>query len=130
MENCVGVGYLILCFFNCCIKSQSQHSCLCGIVSPFSCIDKTFVESFLLFLTVCIPLSSFSGLGYILGATIANATGDWRWALRVREYMFSKYILRVTTFYRKHCYSFTVLDLIYNSVNLNVDSVLHYILRV
>jgi len=27
---------------------------------------------------------SFSGLGYIMGATIANATGDWRWALRVR----------------------------------------------
>lgn len=26
----------------------------------------------------------FSGLGYITGAGIANATGDWRWALRVR----------------------------------------------
>lgn len=25
-----------------------------------------------------------SGLGYILGAQIATATGDWRWALRVR----------------------------------------------
>ncbi|KAI2664678.1 hypothetical protein H4Q32_002939 [Labeo rohita] len=24
-----------------------------------------------------------SGLGYIMGATIASATGDWRWALRV-----------------------------------------------
>lgn len=34
---------------------------------------------------------SFSGLGYIMGATVANATGDWRWALRVREYFVNIY---------------------------------------
>ncbi|KAG1926499.1 protein spinster homolog 3-like [Pimephales promelas] len=34
------------------------------------------------FFYICIPVGS--GLGYIMGATIANATGDWRWALRVR----------------------------------------------
>uniref|UniRef100_A0A8C1FLC2 SPNS lysolipid transporter 3, sphingosine-1-phosphate (putative) n=1 Tax=Cyprinus carpio carpio TaxID=630221 RepID=A0A8C1FLC2_CYPCA len=33
------------------------------------------------FFYIFIPVGS--GLGYILGATIANATGDWRWALRV-----------------------------------------------
>uniref|UniRef100_A0A8C1FLD7 SPNS lysolipid transporter 3, sphingosine-1-phosphate (putative) n=2 Tax=Cyprinus carpio TaxID=7962 RepID=A0A8C1FLD7_CYPCA len=38
------------------------------------------------FFYIFIPVGS--GLGYILGATIANATGDWRWALRVREYIF------------------------------------------
>uniref|UniRef100_A0A672L5Y5 Protein spinster homolog 3-like n=1 Tax=Sinocyclocheilus grahami TaxID=75366 RepID=A0A672L5Y5_SINGR len=32
------------------------------------------------FFYIFIPVGS--GLGYILGATIANATGDWRWALR------------------------------------------------
>lgn len=29
-----------------------------------------------------------------MGATIANATGDWRWALRVREYIFCQYVWR------------------------------------
>jgi hypothetical protein len=24
-----------------------------------------------------------SGLGYIVGSTVAHATGDWRWGLRV-----------------------------------------------
>lgn len=43
---------------------------------------------------------SFSGLGYIMGATIANATGDWRWALRVREYIFCKYCIYGE---RKYC---------------------------
>ncbi|XP_056313913.1 protein spinster homolog 3 isoform X1 [Danio aesculapii] len=33
------------------------------------------------FFYIFIPVGS--GLGYIVGATIANATGDWRWALRV-----------------------------------------------
>ncbi|XP_051949765.1 protein spinster homolog 3-like [Xyrauchen texanus] len=33
------------------------------------------------FFYIFIPVGS--GLGYILGATLANATGDWRWALRV-----------------------------------------------
>ncbi|KAK7164584.1 hypothetical protein R3I94_003085 [Phoxinus phoxinus] len=32
------------------------------------------------FFYIFIPVGS--GLGYIMGATIANATGDWRWALR------------------------------------------------
>ncbi|XP_050965393.1 protein spinster homolog 3 [Labeo rohita] len=33
------------------------------------------------FFYIFIPVGS--GLGYIMGATIASATGDWRWALRV-----------------------------------------------
>ncbi|XP_017316232.1 protein spinster homolog 3 isoform X1 [Ictalurus punctatus] len=33
------------------------------------------------FFYIFIPVGS--GLGYILGATIATATGDWRWALRL-----------------------------------------------
>ncbi|XP_066513821.1 protein spinster homolog 3 [Hoplias malabaricus] len=33
------------------------------------------------FFYIFIPVGS--GLGYILGATIASATGDWRWALRL-----------------------------------------------
>lgn len=32
------------------------------------------------FTTVCV----FSGLGFIAGSGVANLTGDWRWALRVR----------------------------------------------
>lgn len=32
----------------------------------------------------------FSGLGYIAGAGIAGATGDWRWALRVRMFPLSE----------------------------------------
>ncbi|XP_067294888.1 protein spinster homolog 3 isoform X1 [Pseudorasbora parva] len=33
------------------------------------------------FFYIFIPVGS--GLGYIMGATVANATGDWRWALRI-----------------------------------------------
>ncbi|KAK2912059.1 hypothetical protein QQF64_027971 [Cirrhinus molitorella] len=33
------------------------------------------------FFYIFIPVGS--GLGYIMGATIAHATGDWRWALRI-----------------------------------------------
>ena len=28
-------------------------------------------------------MSYFSGFGYIVGSTVANLTGDWRWGLRV-----------------------------------------------
>uniref|UniRef100_A0A672LT48 Protein spinster homolog 3 n=1 Tax=Sinocyclocheilus grahami TaxID=75366 RepID=A0A672LT48_SINGR len=45
------------------------------------------------FFYIFIPVGS--GLGYILGATIATATEDWRWALRVREYIFSKYTTEI-----------------------------------
>ncbi|KAG7314696.1 hypothetical protein KOW79_021999 [Hemibagrus wyckioides] len=44
----------------------------------FTGSKRTLVISFFY---IFIPVGS--GLGYILGATIATATGDWRWALRL-----------------------------------------------
>ncbi|KAJ8412359.1 hypothetical protein AAFF_G00126950 [Aldrovandia affinis] len=44
----------------------------------FSGTQRTIMISFFY---IFIPVGS--GLGYIIGASVANATGDWRWALRL-----------------------------------------------
>lgn len=48
------------------------------IADLFTGTKRTLMISFFY---IFIPVGS--GLGYIMGATLANATGDWRWALRV-----------------------------------------------
>ncbi|KAG9341461.1 hypothetical protein JZ751_019271 [Albula glossodonta] len=47
----------------------------------FSGTKRTVMISFFY---IFIPVGS--GLGYIIGSTVASATGDWRWALRVRDF--------------------------------------------
>uniref|UniRef100_A0A671U5S5 SPNS lysolipid transporter 3, sphingosine-1-phosphate (putative) n=1 Tax=Sparus aurata TaxID=8175 RepID=A0A671U5S5_SPAAU len=55
---------------------------------------------------IFIPVGS--GLGYITGAGIANATGDWRWALRVRTLKLS-----VNANWPLHCFlKFTEIRLL------------------
>lgn len=52
-----------------------------------------------------------SGLGYILGAQIATATGDWRWALRVRYFLKHKFPTRIIVLYDSLSYDVKVSTL-------------------
>ncbi len=56
----------------------------------YTIVNLVYVMLIIIITEVVLQLFVFcSGLGYIAGAGITGATGDWRWALRVRVFPLS-----------------------------------------